>query len=51
MNMFVQDVISNKKFLTSNFNIYVVPIDQVEDKVKNEMSKDSSHIYYYFACS
>lgn len=44
MNSFVQDVISNKKFLP-------LTLDAIEEKVKSEMGKDPSHIQYFFGAS
>lgn len=44
MNMYVQDVTSNRKFLDRT-------VEEIENTIKRDMSTDSSHIYYYFGVS
>lgn len=51
MNILVQDVISNKKFLSRIYIVNSVSIDQIEERVKADMSRDASHIHYFFGCS
>lgn len=44
MNVLVQDVVSNRKFLDRT-------VEEIENTIKKEMSSDSSHIYYFFGVS
>ena len=51
MNNYVQDVISNKKFLPRTHFLTPVTIEQIEDKIKSEMAKDPNRIQYFFGSS
>lgn len=51
MNNLVQDVISNKKFVPSKLLSNAVPLDQLEEKVRAEATKEQSYIQYFFGCS
>ena len=51
MNVLVQDVISNKKFLPCTLWPKSVTIEQIEDKIKSEMAKDPNRIQYFFGAS